>query len=95
MHLVENIHGIGSKGYLRDLGNGCGMYETGEIVRIIPEEYGNKVTPDMLVNLMDENDVEKADRRKVLKERQKNILKIKLQNKINARRVENAYQFKK
>lgn len=58
MHLVENIHGIGSKGYLRDLGNGCGMYETGEIVRIIPEEYGNKVTPDMLVNLMDENDVE-------------------------------------
>ena len=42
-----------------------------------------------------QNDVEKADRRKLLKERQKNILKIKLQNKINARRVENAYQFKK
>lgn len=58
MHLVENIHGIGSKGYLRDLGNGCGMYETGDIVRIIPEEYGNKVTPDMLVDLMDKNDVE-------------------------------------
>ena len=58
MHLIENIHGMSSRGYLRDLGNGCGIYETGDIVRIIPEEYGACVTPELLIEIMDQNDVE-------------------------------------
>ena len=49
---------MGSKGILRDLGNGCGQYENGEIVRLIPEEYGNNITPEKIIKLMDENDVE-------------------------------------
>lgn len=58
-------------------------------------EEENRKNIAVVYKPISQNDVEKADRRKVLKERQKNILKIKLQNKINARRVENAYQFKK
>lgn len=58
-------------------------------------EEENRKNIAVVYKPISQNDVEKADRRKLLKERQKNILKIKLQNKINARRVENAYQFKK
>ncbi|MCR5113706.1 MAG: amidohydrolase [Acholeplasmatales bacterium] len=58
VHLMENLHGIGAKGYLRDLGNGCGQYENGEIVRIIPEGFGNKVTAEDFIKIMDQNDVE-------------------------------------
>lgn len=57
MHLIENIHGLGSKGILRDLGDGRGQYENGEIIRLIPEEYGNKITPELLIDLMDKHDV--------------------------------------
>ena len=58
-------------------------------------EEENRKNIAVVYKPISQSDVEKADRRKLLKERQKNILKIKLQNKINARRVENAYQFKK
>jgi predicted TIM-barrel fold metal-dependent hydrolase len=59
-HLIENIHGLGAKGILRDLGNGTGQYENGEIVRLIPEEYGSKISPETFVSLMKQHDVEKA-----------------------------------
>ncbi len=59
-HLIENLHGLGSKGILRDLGNGTGQYENGEIVRLIPEGFGSNITPQAFVNLMAEHDVEAA-----------------------------------
>ncbi|MCR4898977.1 MAG: amidohydrolase [Acholeplasmatales bacterium] len=60
VHLVENIHGMGSKGYLRDLGNGSGMYLNGEVVKLIPDIYGSRVTPELLIKEMDKNDIEYA-----------------------------------
>lgn len=63
VHVVQNIAGFGDKGELRSLGRGDGMarYASGEVLRMIPEQFhGDQVTPEQLIETMDENGVEKA-----------------------------------
>lgn len=60
-HLIGNICGIGSKGELRPLGKGKAQYANGDIIQLIPEQYGDKeLTPEVLLNVLKENDVEKT-----------------------------------
>lgn len=58
-HLIGNICGIGSKGELRPLGGGRAQYASGDIIQLIPQQYGNyTLTPDVLYKVLKENDVE-------------------------------------
>ncbi len=58
-HLIGNICGIGSEGELRPIGNGCAQYASGKIIRLIPEGYGDyMLTPETLIKVMNENNVE-------------------------------------
>lgn len=60
-HLIGNICGIGSEGELRGIGNGKAQYASGKTIQLIPSQYGDKeLTPITLLNVMKENDVEKA-----------------------------------
>ncbi len=60
-HLIGNICGIGSKGELRPIGKGKAQYATGDIIQLIPEQYGDyQLTPETLLNVLKENDVEKT-----------------------------------
>lgn len=60
-HLIGNICGIGSEGELRPLGNGYAQYASGKKIKLIPDGYGDKtVTPETLIRVMEENDVEHA-----------------------------------
>ena len=60
-HVIGHICGIGSEGEARPIGNGMCQYASGKIFRLIPEAYGDdKVTPETLLKVMNENDVEQA-----------------------------------
>ena len=60
-HLIGNICGIGSEGELRPLGNGKAQYASGKIIQLIPSEFGDKeLTPEVLIKVMKENNVERA-----------------------------------
>lgn len=60
-HVIGHICGIGSEGEARPIGNGMCEYASGKKFRLIPEGYGDyKVTPETLLKVMDENDVESA-----------------------------------
>lgn len=60
-HIVQYIAGIGSGGELRSIGNGKAQYANGQIVQMIPKEFGTDgVSPEQLLSVMDENHVEKA-----------------------------------
>ena len=60
-HLIGNICGIGARGELRPLGNGYAQYTNGDVIRLIPEGYGDKeLTPETLIKVLNENDVEQA-----------------------------------
>ena len=60
-HLIQNICGIGSKGELRPLGKGKAQYASGDIIQLIPEEYGDySLTAETLIKVLKENDVEKT-----------------------------------
>lgn len=60
-HLIGNICGIGSEGELRPIGKGLCEYASGKVIRLIPEGYGDKtVTPETLIKVMNENEVEYA-----------------------------------
>ncbi len=58
-HLIGTICGIGSEGELTPIGKGKGIYASGKIIQLIPEEYGDKeLTPEVLVRVLREHDVE-------------------------------------
>lgn len=60
-HLIGNICGIGSKGELRPIGHGKAQYASGDIIQLIPEEYGDtQLTSETLVEVCRRHDVEKA-----------------------------------
>lgn len=58
-HLIGNICGIGSEGELMPIGQGKAMYASGKVIQLIPSSYGDKsLTPEVLVSVLKENDVE-------------------------------------
>ena len=60
-HVFDHIGSMGKAGELRPLGNGNCRWATGEEFRIIPEGKGDKeYLVEAFMDVMDENDVEKA-----------------------------------
>ncbi|MDE6407259.1 MAG: amidohydrolase [Anaeroplasmataceae bacterium] len=58
-HLIGNICGIGSEGELTPIGGGKAIYASGKVIQLIPEKYGDKsLTPEVLLSVLKENDVE-------------------------------------
>ena len=63
VHLIQCVAGTGSGGELRycDQGDGMARYANGTLVQLLPKEFGDgRVTPEQVLQIMDENDVEKA-----------------------------------
>lgn len=61
VHLIQCVAGMGSGGELRSCGGGKARYANGQVIQLIPEELGgDQVTPETVLKIMDENDVEKA-----------------------------------
>ena len=63
VHLIQCVAGTGSGGELRycDQGDGMARYANGTLVQRLPKEFGDgRVTPEQVLQIMDENDVEKA-----------------------------------
>ena len=60
-HLVQYIAGTGAGGELRSIGGGMARYASGQIVRMIPEEFHTDgVSAEQFLQVMDQNGVEKA-----------------------------------
>lgn len=60
-HVFPYIAGTGAGGELRSIGNGMAAYANGKVVRMVPEEFhSDHVTPEQLLQVMDENGVERA-----------------------------------
>jgi len=60
-HVAQYIAGFTSRGELRSVGGGKAQYSTGEVFQMFPSEMGDiGVSPEALLKVMDENDVEKA-----------------------------------
>ena len=58
-HLIGNICGIGSEGELTPIGNGKAIYASGKVIQLIPSQYGDReLTPEVLLSVLKENDVE-------------------------------------
>lgn len=61
VHLVQCICGFGSRGELRAIGEGKARYADGSVISLIPPELGEyDVTPEKVITLMDQEQVEKA-----------------------------------
>ena len=61
IHLIHTLAGWGSQGELRACGGGKAMWSTGEVINMIPPVLGEyNVSPEAVIKLMDEHDVEKA-----------------------------------
>jgi predicted TIM-barrel fold metal-dependent hydrolase len=61
IHLIQNIAGFGELGELRAIGNGQAKWATGDVINMIPAQLGEYgVTPEAVLKLMDEHDVQKA-----------------------------------
>ncbi|MCI8622082.1 MAG: amidohydrolase [Provencibacterium sp.] len=61
VHLIHTLAGWGAQGELRACGGGKAVWSTGEVIQMIPPVLGeNCVTPEAVVKLMDEHEVEKA-----------------------------------
>lgn len=61
VHLVQCIAGTGAAGEMRACGGGWGCYPDGTRFQLIPPELGtDTVTPEAVLRLMDEYEVEKA-----------------------------------
>lgn len=61
VHLVQCIAGTGSGGELRSCGGGRGMYADGSTCQLLPAEWNtDQATPERILQLMDENQVERA-----------------------------------
>lgn len=60
-HVVQYIAGMGAGGELRSIGDGMARYANGQVVRMIPRQFHtDSVTPEQLLEIMDQNGVEKA-----------------------------------
>ena len=60
-HIVQCIAGFGSQGELRAIGGGKAVYASGQVISMIPPELGEyDVTPEKVIALMDQHQVEKA-----------------------------------
>ncbi len=61
VHLVQCIAGTGAGGELRSCGGGRGMYADGSTCQLLPAEWNtNQATPERILQVMDENHVERA-----------------------------------
>lgn len=61
VHVVQYIAGTGSRGELRSIGGGKAMYADGSVMQMIPEEFhDDKVTPEKIIELMDEAGIAQA-----------------------------------
>lgn len=61
VHLVQCIAGTGAGGEMRPCGGGRGMYADGSVCQLIPPEWNtDQVTPERVLQVMDENHVERA-----------------------------------
>lgn len=60
-HILNTIAGFNGKGRLNALGNGYAIWDDGELIKLIPDGYGDKdFTAEAFLKYMDANDVEKA-----------------------------------
>ena len=54
-HIFSSLSGFGADGELRPLKNGKAIWSTGEVIQLIPEEYGKTEFPvSSLLKLMDD-----------------------------------------
>lgn len=61
VHLIQCVAGIGEGGELRSCGGGRARYANGKEIELIPPELGaDQVTPETVLKIMDEHNVEKA-----------------------------------
>ena len=61
VHLVQCIAGTGASGAMRAIGGGKGMYDDGTVFALIPPSLGEyEVTPEAVLKVFDENNVEKG-----------------------------------
>lgn len=61
IHLIHTLAGWGSEGELRACGGGKAMWSTGTVINMIPPVLGEyNVTPEAVLKLMDEHNVEKG-----------------------------------
>ena len=61
VHLVQCIAGTGADGELRPNGRGQGIYANGKVCQLIPPEWKTEqVSPELVLKLMNEHQVEKA-----------------------------------
>lgn len=61
VHLIQYIAGTGASGEMRSCGGGRGMYSDGSVCQLIPPEWNTQqVTPERMLQVMDENEVERA-----------------------------------
>lgn len=61
VHLVQCIAGTGAGGEMRACGGGRGMYADGSVCQLIPPAWNtDQVTPERVLQVMDENGVERA-----------------------------------
>lgn len=60
-HIVDTIAGFNGKGRLNALGNGYAIWDDGDLIKLIPDEYGDKAfTAESFLKYMDANGVDKA-----------------------------------
>lgn len=61
VHVVQYINGFAARGELRPIGKGMAEYADGKTFQMFPEYMGDTgVTPEKIIEVMDENNVEKA-----------------------------------
>lgn len=61
IHLCQSLNGFGAKGELRSIGGGFVEYADGSTFQMFPSELGeDKVTPEAVLSLMDQEGIEKA-----------------------------------
>jgi len=61
IHVIHTLAGWGSEGELRTCGGGKAVWSTGNVIDMIPPVLGEtNVTPEAVIKLMDEHNVEKG-----------------------------------
>ena len=60
-HLVRSVAGFNGRGRMNPLGGGKVIWDDGTVIKLIPDGWGEQeVTIETALDVMDENDVEKA-----------------------------------
>lgn len=60
-HIVQTVAGYNAKGRMSPLGNGYTIWDDGELLKLIPDGYGDTdFTAESFIKMMDEHGVEKA-----------------------------------